>query len=178
MVVEELVSVDGNKVVVLIDEDCASPREHDNVGVFLTWDRKSVSPDKNSYKCGVDFEDACKSWDVLILPVYKYEHGVVIFSTTPFSCPFDSGQVGYIYCEKDKVVEVWGDYSPESQQKALNCLRLEVETYSDWANGYCYGFKKYDKYNEDDEEEIDSCYGFIGLDHFKSGLAQMAGITR
>lgn len=175
MVVEELLAEDGKKVVVLIDEDCDSPREHDNVGIFLTWDRKCSSPDENEFDNGADFEHEFKedrqAGNVLMLPVYKHDHGGIAYATTPFPCMWDSGQVGYIYTTKKKVIDNWGDYSEESQKKALDCLRLEVEIYSDWAAGYCYGYKKYDGDNL-----VDSCYGFIGLDHFKSGLADAAGI--
>lgn len=38
----------------------------------------------------------------IILPLYLYDHGGITISTRPFSCPWDSGQVGYIYASKDK----------------------------------------------------------------------------
>lgn len=37
----------------------------------------------------------------VILPLYLYDHSGITISTVPFSCPWDSGQVGWIYAPKD-----------------------------------------------------------------------------
>ena len=47
-----------------------------------------------------------KLWEFIeerttIKNVYKYEHGGIALSTSPFNCPWDSGQIGYIYMLKD-----------------------------------------------------------------------------
>ena len=36
-----------------------------------------------------------------ILPLYAYEHGMITVSTGPFSCPWDSGQVGFVVSTKE-----------------------------------------------------------------------------
>lgn len=40
--------------------------------------------------------------EYIILPVFKYEHGNIVLNTGGFSCPWDSGQCGWIYAHKDK----------------------------------------------------------------------------
>jgi len=51
-----------------------------------------------------------KAWELLyekaiIMDIYLYDHSSITISTTPFSCPWDSGKVGYIYVLKSKVFE-------------------------------------------------------------------------
>ncbi|SHF15500.1 hypothetical protein SAMN02745133_01946 [Desulforamulus putei DSM 12395] len=38
----------------------------------------------------------------IILPLYLYDHSGITMNTTGFSCPWDSGQVGWIYCSKER----------------------------------------------------------------------------
>lgn len=70
-------------------------------------------------------------------PVYKYEHGGVVYATTPFSCPWDSGQVGYIYLKKDQIREFynWKNLTQKRIKAIENRLKAEIETFSQWANG-------------------------------------------
>ena len=45
---------------------------------------------------------------VVILPLYLYDHGEITMSTGRFSCPWDSGQVGWIYCTKERFIAETG----------------------------------------------------------------------
>lgn len=175
MVLETFESIDGSTVEIVVDDDCYSPRLMDNIGTFITWDRRYSSPDKNNWADPFDWKDYIKELgeeNIVFLPVYKYEHSGVIFSTTPFSCPWDSGQVGYIFATKDKVIEAgFEDFSESTKKRVLECLKAEVKVYSDWASGECFGYLKYK-----DGVCVDSCYGFIGNDHKESGLFESAGI--
>lgn len=38
---------------------------------------------------------------IIILPLYLYDHSGITMRTSKFSCPWDSGQVGWIYATKD-----------------------------------------------------------------------------
>lgn len=44
----------------------------------------------------------------IILPIYAYEHGGITLSTGSFSCPWDSGQVGWIYATKERFIKETG----------------------------------------------------------------------
>lgn len=114
--------------------------------------------------------------NLTILPLYLYDHSGITMSTSPFSCRWDSGQVGWIY----------SDYLSENE------LKREVELYDNFLTGEVYQFilykKKYfrvskvetDEYGNDigiREEEvetewelIDSCTGFYGDDLRQNGL--------
>ena len=45
------------------------------------------------------------STKIIILPLYLYDHSGISMKTTPFSCQWDSGQVGWIYVEKKKCLQ-------------------------------------------------------------------------
>lgn len=107
----------------------------------------------------------------LILPVYLLDHSIVKYSVNSFNDPWDSGKVGFIYVSHDAIKKEFGDISDETLNIAKKQLEGEVETYSHWANGEVYGFKLL-KIDEDDNEieEIDSCYGFYGNNIKENGI--------
>lgn len=94
-----------------------------------------------------------------LLPLHLYDHSGITMNTTGFSCPWDSGQVGWIYATKDAVVKEYGGdgLTPENREKAETLMQGEVEYYDHYLRGDCYGFELYK-----DGVEEDSCWGFIG----------------
>lgn len=94
------------------------------------------------------------------LPVYRYEHGGVAYNTTGFSCPWDSGQVGWIVAYRDDVREAWGfkRRTKKATATVLACLAAEIEELSLWANGDVYGYQ----ITNDSGDIVDSCYGYFG----------------
>jgi hypothetical protein len=97
---------------------------------------------------------------VAILPVYMYEHSGITIRTTPFSCKWDSGQVGFIFVGKEKLLKEYGGKKVTKKKidRALGVIKGEVETYDQYLCGEVYGFTVEDK----DEKDIDSCGGFLG----------------
>lgn len=116
-------------------------------------------------------EDAC------ILPVYMFSHSGISFSTTPFSCRWDSGQVGWIATNPDRYKE-FGCELPSDQKERYeymeNELKDEIKLLDQYAKGEVFGFRKYDI----DGEEIDSCWGFFGDDFEENGLYENACISK
>ena len=98
----------------------------------------------------------------IILPLYLYDHGGITMNTTGFSCPWDSGQVGWIYCTKEDFIKETGYTEKElfEEGKAEALLKGEVETYDQYLTGDVYGFVLEDE----DGNQIDSCWGFYGSD--------------
>lgn len=93
----------------------------------------------------------------VILPLYLYDHSGITMSTGRFSCPWDSGQVGWIYADADKIKKEYGELTPENIEKAFHVLESEVETYDYYLTGQCYGYQLFEG-----DTEIDSCWGFLG----------------
>lgn len=159
------------------DPEPESPREWDNLGVMVCFRSRSTLGDKHDYK----FHDY-NSWDEMgadivkrekvaaILPLFVYEHGGMTMNTTGFSCPWDSGQVGFIYMTKEKYLENFGGkiMTPKRKQHAKEILVGEVETYDQYLQGEVYGFKILDE----DDNEIDSCWGYYGEEYcLEEGVA-------
>lgn len=105
--------------------------------------------------------------NAVILPLYLYDHSGLIIRTYPFSCPWDSGQVGWIYATHEKIKEEFGKINEETLKKTEEILRTEVKEYNHYINGDVYGYvlqriKVCPQCNQEVIEEIDSCFGFYG----------------
>lgn len=179
----------GFEIEIEIDSNSDSPRDWCNIGTFYTWDSRYNSPDENPHSdaraflislCSdlpidcdeLDFADLFDraTRNAIILPVYKYEHSNIAYNTGGFSCPWDSGQVGFIWVS---LADVRKEYSVKRvsaklRQRVAGYLSGEVETYSQWVSGSVYG------YSIGDDSDIGSCWGFYGFDHDTSGLLEHA----
>lgn len=109
--------------------------------------------------------------DIVILPLYLYDHSIQSISTASFygrahHAEWDSGQVGYIYADHEMLEREYGTLTKETVQKAETALIGEVEAYDCCLRGACYGFRLFEN-----GEEIDSCWGFLGeLDDIRDDL--------
>jgi hypothetical protein len=119
----------------------------------------------------------------IYLPLFLYDHSGITMSCGPFSCPWDSGQVGFIYISRDDAQREYnsgnksfpqirstvdGDREFASlEELAQYYLRCEVEVYDQFLTGDVYGFVLVD---ENGEEE-DSCWGFYGSNWRTNGMA-------
>ena len=110
--------------------------------------------------------------DIIILPLYLYDHSGLSMSTGPFvgravHAEWDSGQVGYIYADHDDILNSFGQITPDTIQQAKECLEGEAETYDAYLRGDCWGYRTY-MYGQ----EMDSCWGFLGgIDEVKPVIA-------
>ena len=101
---------------------------------------------------------------VAILPVYANIHSGVRLSTGGFSCPWDSGQVGFIWADEARARK-GGIEGDDWRKRTEEVLRAEIEDLDDW---HAYGAKGF--IIEEDEEPVDSCWGFRGADIDASGM--------
>ena len=113
----------------------------------------------------VEFNDRLVSeWleqNTVMLPLYLYDHSGITMRTSSFSCNWDSGQVGFIYCTKEKAMKELGCSENEWRERATDCLEGEVETYDQYLTGDVYGYIIKDEQGEEEE----SCWGFFGYDY-------------
>jgi len=170
----------------LVSDDCPeSPRDWCNLGKMVCSHRNYNLGDeqlKNSsfqeyfYNlCDIDEETPTEKAEtilkenIVILPLYLMDHSGLSINTCGFSCPWDSGQVGFIYCTLEKALqeftvtnkeEGWEaitvNFGKSLKQQILEVLEYEVQIYDDYLRGNVCGFEIH---NEEDEI-IDSCYGF------------------
>ena len=80
-------------------------------------------------------EDVC-----VILPLYLYDHSGITMSSSPFSCRWDSGQVGWYFVSKKKVREEYGvkKITQSLIDKVTEVLESEVKTYDMYLTGELY----------------------------------------
>ena len=98
-----------------------------------------------------------KSGEFVILPLYLYDHSGITMNTAGFSCPWDSGQVGWIYADRAMIEKEYDSLTPETMEKARVLLESEVKTYDYYLTGQNYGYQLFEG-----DLETDSCWGFLG----------------
>lgn len=158
------------KIEIIQDDSPFNPREDDNLGTMVCFHGGYVLGDKHEYRqqdyCGWnELENAIiKNEDVgVILPLYLYDHSGITMNTTGFHCPWDSGQVGFIFISKEKMRKEYSKKRISKQLKAriAGYLRNEVGTYDQYLTGDCYGYVITDT---EEDSQTDSCWGFFGAD--------------
>lgn len=96
--------------------------------------------------------------------VYMYSHSGDTISTAPFGCHFDSGVFGYLYATREQILDAFGGkrLTAELKRKALEGMESFVnETWDAYISGEVYGYQILDE----EDEIVDSCYGFYGEKH-------------
>jgi hypothetical protein len=108
----------------------------------------------------------------IVLPLYLYDHSGITMNTTGFHCPWDSGQIGFIYVTKENIRKEFNKkrISLQLRHKVLNQLKGEVKLYDQYLTGDVYGYNIDDPYTG---EHISSCWGFYGYDWESNGLMEM-----
>lgn len=88
-----------------------------------------------------------------ILPVYMYDHSGITISTRPFSCPWDSGQVGFIYVTKETCENIGENFNA-----AERILKSEIEILDQYFTGdvWHYCISEFIGNDEELEEILDS----------------------
>ncbi len=116
---------------------------------------------------------------VVMLSLYLYDHGGITMNTGGFSCPWDSGQVGYIYATREMIQQEYGKQPLTRTLRARveDLLRGEVKCYDQYLRGDVWGvvIEEYDEASDPDAHyatEIDACWGFFGSDPRKNGMME------
>ena len=132
------------------------------------WIRREMSEGDDLARIDTDLareiarlEALIGKWNVVMLPLYLYDHSGITMSTGSFGCPWDSGQVGFIYMTREKAEENWPSLKDDPDAlrlKAEERLEAEVEVYDQYLTGEVYGYV----IEDDDGEEVESCWGFYG----------------
>ena len=104
--------------------------------------------------------------DIVSLPLYLFDHSGLALSTKRFSCPWDSGQVGFTFMTRATILKETGSkrLTKKAREWALSYLEAEADVYDKFLSGETYGFVV-----EDSEgDELEACYGFYGTDDVES----------
>lgn len=174
----------GNLRLEIYQHDCPeNPRNWDNLGKMVCFhkryslgDEHNINPENFSIWNEMKRYLVNKLDAAVVLPLYLYDHSGITIRTYPFSCPWDSFQVGFIYATRRAIREYYGVnlITKKVKERVENCLIGEVETYDQYLRGDVYGYVLKSVSPLDDgcisEDEIDSCWGFYGDDWRNNGI--------
>jgi len=164
-----------------------SPRDWDNLAKMYCFHRRYVLGDKHNinpdnYESFQEMIEANTEEGDIVRSLYLYDHGMISISMSKFSCPWDSGMVGFIVATKKDIIENFGEYTEETIERTLKNMEGEVETYNQYLTGDVYGFELIEvqtcDLGHEHEEVIESCWGFYGTDFASNGLFEHAGIEQ
>ena len=181
----------GLNIYIIPDDDpqASDPMDWDNLGKQVYWHRRMnlghCWKETNKYSPSEwlireivsdgfedeEFLDACElpalfelfSKNNLVIPVHAYEHGGITISASGRRAgwdSFDSGQLGFVYVSHEDIKKEYNvkRLTKKVLEKAEKILRDEVSNYDDYLNGQVYGYIIENPH----EEELDSCWGFLG----------------
>ena len=158
-------------VVIKRDKEPGNPRkDFDNLGTMVCFHKRyNLGDDPKDH--GLRSDDFSgwgelekHLWEeldaVVVLPLFLYDHSGITVSTSPFSCPWDSGQIGFMFITREMAIKEYSEdaCAPEQLTKIEQYLRNEVRTYDDYLTNNCWGYEVYDEHGDC----IDSCWGFLG----------------
>ena len=177
------------------DDDASNPRENDNLGTMICFHRRyklgdEHDLDKNQFHSWAELYDYIKKvlHGYIILPLYLLDHSGLMLSTGRYcSDPqgWDTSMVGYIYITAEKIrqemcrpkyrknqinpiLKPIKHISKNDHTRVMTHLKEEVEEYSHYLNGDCYGFMLYEIDEESSADDpgdiLDSCWGFYNYD--------------
>lgn len=149
---------------IIRDEHPLNPREeYDHLGTMVCWHSRYDMGDKHEFSNPIEFNHWSAGKRPIMLPIYMYDHSGITINTTGFDCPWDSGQIGWIYVTMDDVRKEWhGEpITDEIIAKVADILRCEVREYDQYLTGDVWGYV----IEDEDGNHVDSCCGFYGHDY-------------
>lgn len=168
----------------VMHEECIdeydNPRESEPIGTMVCFGQNHGLGDKHNYN-----SEDYSGWEAMqlqirkdhnvieIRPLYIYDHSGITISHTPFSCRWDSCQIGwhFLAAADYKKAMLIKRISKEAKERTSEILDIELKNYDDYIRGEVY-WVEITGPNMDE-----SCHGFLGDDFEVSGLLDFARDT-
>jgi hypothetical protein len=150
----ETISYKDYEIELCYDTYPDDPRKfNENLGSMACFHKRYNLGDEHNFNEPQDLLDwiEANKEKIYYLPLYLYEHGNITISTSPFSCRWDSGQVGFIYITKEKA-------KAEGINEPYEALEAETKEYDYYLRGDTYGVRILDS----EGEMLDSQFGYLG----------------
>jgi len=133
-----------NIISIQYDDNPENPREWDNICIIHIGHKRYCFGDKNynDYESIEEARKEAKNNGDVILPLYMYDHSGITISLTPFSCPWDSGQIGFVQIPRKKMLKEFNKkiFTKKLKEKALEIAKNEVEILDSYISGNVYGY--------------------------------------
>lgn len=160
------------------DDYSPSPRGWDNLGKFVTAEKRYMSPDEDEEIQAIianAAEGATSAMDhfqkiekVLakmgyqwIFPITRYEHSGVVYKIGVWG-GWDDSFCGVYAVPRNE------DTEKMTREDAERIVRGELDAYNAYANGEVYYFVLFDE----NGNEVDSCGGFYDIDDIREYLGE------
>lgn len=140
----------GHLINVFVDESSECPRRWDNLGTMYTAHRHYCPEKELDDHFDID-EIFASRWkfrekflsEYVALPVYMLDHSGQTVSTTPFSCPWDSGLLGIIAVPVEDVKKEygWKLLTKKRRETIEGHLKAEIKIYDDYITGQVYFYE-------------------------------------
>jgi hypothetical protein len=175
------------RAVIDYDQDADSPENWDQLGkIAYSSSRYTLGTENVSRERLDEISRGIENGTLIGTEVYAYCHGGSMIAAgtrlkngtyalhNPFSCPWDSGQSGFVYVEKAKALAECGHKILTAKAKAqtLQILAGEVACFSQYLEGDVYAIT-IEHLVDAEWEMTDSCCGFYGLDYAKEEALAM-----
>lgn len=182
----EVIERNGKRAEIFYDECAEDPRDmYDNLGTMVCKHKRyrlgdnKIILDPHRFESWDEIEEYLKKEynAEIILPLYLYDHSGITINTTGFQCKWDSGQVGFIFIDRETCIKEFGEVF--SSEKIVNLLEGEVKVYDAYLRGDMYRYSIFEKVrcphcNEvlDNYDQIayKSACGYIGLDEVREDV--------
>ena len=153
---------EGNETIIL----CAHRRYR--LGDEQFDDRDAIEARKEEIEAGGG----------VLRPLYLYDHSGITVSTRAFSCRWDSGQIGWVGMEAEKLAA--RGLEPDDEAAISAIVEGEIAPWDAYLRGDVYAFSRTRvsqcDHGHEHETELGGCGGFYGHDHAGSGLIEAAEI--
>jgi hypothetical protein len=156
------------------DPDCNAREQCDNLGKIICFHGRYDMPKEID---GINTDDF-NSWEemknhlekeyAVVLPIYMYDHSGTTVNTMGFSCPWDSGQIGFIVASAADIRENFGSKrcTPKIKESAEKTLKNEVETWDQEMTGQTYWVELENLQTN----ETDQCGRYYGTEFTNNGV--------
>lgn len=171
------------KVVIEPDPDPSNPRiDHDNVTILhCAHGRYTLGDNECNEALGPEALREKYGRVAYMRPLYMMDHSGLALSLSPFSCPWDSGQVGWVVITEETMKREYqaSDVYPTSEAWCEAIAQGEVETYHQFVSGAVYGYRIIEVLADgQDGEEVDACWGMYGHDYCEKEAESIASDMR
>ena len=145
-----------------------NPRDWDNLGTMVCFHKRYELGDKHNWTVEEfinDLNEEIKHDRIIALPLFLYDHSGITMSTAPFSCPWDSGQVGSILTTREDIKRMfgWKRLTKKRRKKIIEILEQEVKTYDQYLTGDVWWYDIKDP----NGEYVVICGGLFGFEYAK-----------
>jgi len=152
---------DGLTIKIFQDEDAQNPiTDWDDLVTVACFHPHYNLSNTDKFSSLDEAKAYAESERAVVVPLYLYDHSGITISTGAFSCPWDSGLVGIAFIERHKALHEWGKtrMTPHVRMLAASYIEGTIKNFDDYLTGNVWGYVVEDE----DGEDVDSCWGFLG----------------